>query len=136
MWGTRYPDGGSVHLLTWPAVDRDWRDEGLAAKWTELRRVRERVNEEIEPLRRAKAIGSSLEARVALSMPKDQALALDIDWAELFISSDVIVEAVTAELAVVVSASEDHKCGRCWRYLPEVAEDGVLCARCEDVVGV
>jgi isoleucyl-tRNA synthetase len=134
VWGTRYPEGGSVHLLTWPAVDTDMRDETLAEKWAALRRVRERVNEEIEPLRRAKAIGSSLEARVALSMPHDQALALDTDWAELFISSDVIVEAVTAELAVVVSKSEDHKCGRCWRYLPEVAEDGALCDRCEDVV--
>ena len=42
VWGTRYPEGGSVHLLTWPAVDGDWRDEMLAGKWIELRRVRER----------------------------------------------------------------------------------------------
>jgi isoleucyl-tRNA synthetase len=27
-----------------------------------------------------------------------------------------------------------HKCGRCWRLLPEVAQDGDLCDRCEDVV--
>ena len=64
-------------------------------------------------------------------MPHEQSLALDTDWAELFISSDVIVEAVTADLAVVIAKSEDHKCGRCWRYLPEVAEDGSLVAQLE-----
>jgi isoleucyl-tRNA synthetase len=33
-----------------------------------------------------------------------------------------------------VTKTDKHKCGRCWRLLPEVAEDGGLCARCEDVV--
>jgi isoleucyl-tRNA synthetase len=28
----------------------------------------------------------------------------------------------------------NHKCGRCWRYLPEVRDDGELCDRCEGVV--
>ena len=27
-----------------------------------------------------------------------------------------------------------HKCGRCWRHLPDVAEDGALCSRCDQVV--
>ena len=35
---------------------------------------------------------------------------------------------------VTVSRTSYHKCGRCWRHLPEVAEDGMLCARCDDVV--
>jgi isoleucyl-tRNA synthetase len=33
-----------------------------------------------------------------------------------------------------VDVTNNHKCGRCWRHLPEVREDGTLCARCEDVV--
>ena len=33
-----------------------------------------------------------------------------------------------------VTASADHKCGRCWRLLPEVSEDGALCGRCEDIL--
>ena len=49
--------------------------------------------------------------------------------ATLFITSTVRQgEAVTAE------KTDNHKCGRCWRYLPEVPEDGDLCARCEEVV--
>ena len=35
---------------------------------------------------------------------------------------------------MTVTKTDNHKCGRCWRYLPEVTEDGALCARCEDVV--
>jgi isoleucyl-tRNA synthetase len=35
---------------------------------------------------------------------------------------------------VKVAKTDNHKCGRCWRYLPEVKEDGDLCARCEDVL--
>ncbi|WP_353204580.1 zinc finger domain-containing protein, partial [Sphingomonas sp.] len=30
--------------------------------------------------------------------------------------------------------SDFHKCGRCWRLLPDVVEDGALDARCEKVV--
>ncbi|MGE0775310.1 MAG: zinc finger domain-containing protein [Sphingomonadaceae bacterium] len=30
--------------------------------------------------------------------------------------------------------TDDLKCGRCWRHLPEVKEDGALCARCDEVV--
>jgi isoleucyl-tRNA synthetase len=34
----------------------------------------------------------------------------------------------------MVSKTDHHKCGRCWRHLPEVAQDGALCARCDSVV--
>jgi isoleucyl-tRNA synthetase len=35
---------------------------------------------------------------------------------------------------VRVTKTTHHKCGRCWRHLPEVSEDGTLCNRCEEVV--
>ncbi|MDB5716957.1 MAG: isoleucyl-tRNA synthetase, partial [Sphingomonas bacterium] len=62
VWGTRYPDGGSVHLQTWPEVDSAWADEALWVKWQRLRTIRGAVTAAIEPLRRDKYIGSSLEA--------------------------------------------------------------------------
>jgi isoleucyl-tRNA synthetase len=37
-------------------------------------------------------------------------------------------------MPVIVTRTTHHKCGRCWRHLPEVAEDGDLCGRCDDVV--
>jgi isoleucyl-tRNA synthetase len=45
-----------------------------------------------------------------------------------------IVSSVARGDALSVTKTKKHKCGRCWRLLPEVAEDGGLCARCEDVV--
>jgi isoleucyl-tRNA synthetase len=82
------------------------------------------VTEAIEPLRREKVIGSSLEAEVTDPSDADPALL-----AELF-----IVSSVRKGDALTVTKTTNHKCGRCWRLLPEVAEDGGLCARCEDVV--
>jgi isoleucyl-tRNA synthetase len=29
-----------------------------------------------------------------------------------------------------------HKCGRCWRILPEVKAEGGLCLRCEEALSV
>ncbi|MDE8651641.1 isoleucine--tRNA ligase [Novosphingobium album (ex Liu et al. 2023)] len=126
VWQSRYPAGESVHLLEWPdlAAHAAEVDE---AKWQALRALREKVTEAIEPLRRDKVIGSSLAAEV--SVP---GTAPEADLAELFITATV-----TRGQGDVVSVSPTtyHKCGRCWRHLPEVAEDGALCDRCDEVVG-
>jgi isoleucyl-tRNA synthetase len=132
VWGTRYPDGGTVHLLEWPKVSSAESDLG---QWNVLRELRERVNEAIEPLRREKIVKSSNEAEVALSdiegilrdMPDADTLA------ELFITSSVTMTRSTE--GPTITRTNHHKCGRCWRHLPEVAEDGALCGRCESVVG-
>jgi len=124
VWGTRYPDAGSVHLLEWPEIDTEWRHNELEAKWAALREQRIAVTEAIEPLRRDKVIGSSLEAEVTLPSDVDPLLL-----AELF-----IVSTVRSGDALGVTKTSNHKCGRCWRHLPEVAADGDLCARCDGVV--
>ena len=125
VWGTRYAEGGSVHLLEWPELPAASVDE---ARWQNLRALRATVNEAIEPLRRDKVVGSGLEAQVTVpadSVPDADGAAL----AEVFITASV-----TRGEALAVTRSHDHKCGRCWRLLPEVNEDGALCARCDDVV--
>jgi len=122
VWGTRHPDGGSVHLLEWPDVPSVPADDG---RWAKLRELRAQVTETIEPLRREKIVGSSLEA--AVTVP--ELLATPAELAELF-----IVSSVKQGDALTVSKTGNHKCGRCWRFLPEVSDDGELCARCEDVL--
>jgi isoleucyl-tRNA synthetase len=138
VWGTRYPDGGSVHLLEWPELpltrhpSEGWGPSGGLEpslrwdddRWTTLRALRTQVTEAIEPLRREKVIGSSLEAEV--TVPATDA---SIDLAELF-----IVSSVTAGETLAVRKTDKQKCGRCWRHLPEVEEDGDLCNRCDAVV--
>jgi isoleucyl-tRNA synthetase len=121
VWGTRFPDEGSVHLLEWPEVPAsDGDDEG----WAKLRELRTAVTEAIEPLRRDKLLGSSLEAEVTL--PDADA---SLDLAELF-----IVSGVHAGDVLAVVKTSNRKCGRCWRHLPEVNEDDGLCGRCEQVL--
>jgi isoleucyl-tRNA synthetase len=122
VWGTRFPDAGSVHLLEWPEIAGVDADD---AKWTRLRELRAQVTEAIEPLRREKIIGSSLEAEVTVP----ELLASPEELAELF-----IVSSVKLGEAVAVEKTDNHKCGRCWRYMPEVKEDGDLDDRCRDVL--
>ncbi|MDB5720365.1 MAG: isoleucine-tRNA ligase, partial [Alphaproteobacteria bacterium] len=132
VWGTRYPEAGSVHLLEWPALDPDWRDDALAARWGLIRAGREQVTESIEPLRREKVIRSSLEAKVM--MPETEIDLADLDYvelAEIYIVSEILPG---DSESVEVTRTDYEKCGRCWRCLPEVVEDGALCARCEEVV--
>jgi isoleucyl-tRNA synthetase len=133
VWQTRYPgDEGSVHLLEWPVIDSGWRDDALGSKWALIRSTRERVTESIEPLRREKVIGSSLEAKILYPAVQAGLLDEELDHlAEIYIVSEV---APGETDSLEVTKSEYLKCGRCWRLLPEVEEDGGLCARCEGVV--
>ncbi|PAL22227.1 isoleucine--tRNA ligase [Sphingopyxis sp. GW247-27LB] len=124
VWSTRYPGAGSVHLLEWPelpALAGPTRE--LREKWAQIRATRALVTERIEPLRREKIIRSSLEAEVWLPDDPD-----DVDFEEIFITSTVHRDDWD------VKRTENHKCGRCWRHLPEVTEDGALCNRCETVL--
>ncbi|MBO9697082.1 MAG: isoleucine--tRNA ligase [Sphingopyxis sp.] len=125
VWGTRYPDAGSVHLLEWPSVDAAWNDAALTSKWAGVRAQREAVTEAIEPYRREKTIRSSLEAEVTIPDPALDPAALE----EVF-----IVSVARAGSELTVTRTENHKCGRCWRHLPEVETDGALCNRCDTVL--
>ncbi len=131
VWTTRFPDRGSIHLQQIHPLPEEWTDAALAERFAALRDLREDVTEAIEPLRREKTIRSSNEA--AVSVPKKaipEGFGMD-DLAELFIAASV--SAHDGE-GVTVSRSSDNKCGRCWRLLPSVSEDGGLCDRCEEVV--
>jgi isoleucyl-tRNA synthetase len=158
VWTTRYPDAGSVHLLEWPDFDAllstvpcegrgpssDGQEMGprlrgepdFVAKWDALRSQRSQVSEAIEPLRREKIVRSSLEAEVTVSDLESITQnwnEVDTDTlAEIFIVSSV-TKAKTTE-APTVTRTSHHKCGRCWRHLPEVTEDGALCGRCSEML--
>jgi isoleucyl-tRNA synthetase len=125
VWSTRYPDGGSVHLLEWPDIHGfvSMLGEVDEARWNTLRALRAEVTERIEPLRRDKIVGSSLEAEVWVPSDEDPKLL-----EELFITSTVH----KGEWKVV--KTENHKCARCWRLLPDVDPTTELDTRCAEVV--
>ena len=135
VWGTRFRGAGSVHLLEWPVlpdsaalIPSTAANASLVGEWSALRRIRDAVLAEIEPLRREKIIRSSLEAEVHL-IP-NMAMGLEPDLlAEIFLTG-----AITVGEKLTVTKTTHQKCGRCWRHLPEVVEDGDLCNRCESVV--
>ena len=129
VWQTRYPGADSVHLQEWPKIRLADEYRVDMAKWQALRELREDVTEAIEPLRREKVVRSSLEAAVTVPGAAVPEGLGDTDLAELFITGSV-----TRGEALAVAKNDDHKCGRCWRLLPEVEEDGALCGRCESVV--
>ncbi|MDB5714685.1 MAG: isoleucine-tRNA ligase, partial [Sphingomonadales bacterium] len=149
VWTTRHLEAGSVHLQEWPEVDASWFQsrigdldpsvdmagtDGYQWYWESVRQVRRSVTEAIEPLRREKRLGSSLEAVVSYPLTDQFVLdnIVDLDFAELCIVSDFELK---TEGEIEITISSNHKCGRCWRHLPEVVEDGDLCNRCTEVVG-
>ena len=171
VWGMRFPEGGSVHLLEWPVLPagsgasvttnqtrhpregggptdltaptrgqldpRLRGDDELVGKWARIRDMRTVVSENIEPMRREKKLGSSLEAAVKVGASDGETInnLNSIDFGEVCIVSDLTVEERPHRLdGVSIRRTTHHKCGRCWRHLPEVAEDGALCSRCDQVV--
>ncbi len=126
VWQARYPsEDGSVHFLEWPELPPLPGDDAISTEWADIRRLRETVTEAIEPLRREKTVRSSLEAEVTVP----EMLRPAAELAEVFIVADVKL----AEGGVTVARTDKHKCGRCWRLLPEVDADGALCHRCTTV---
>jgi len=123
----------SIFLETYGSIAG--ADEGLLAKWTRLREIRDAVNKEIEALRAAGQVGSSLQAVVTLTAaPEDHALlaSLGDDLKFVFITSAIELVAGSA-LQITVWPSSDAKCERCWHYRPDVGQDAAhptLCGRC------
>ncbi len=141
----------SVFIETWyqlpeqVEVDREHWDKMIA--------VREMVSRELEQLRVAGGIGSSLDAEVDLYCAPEIKTALDALGDELrfvFITSYARVhdlegrgdEAAATEmegLYVAVAASAHDKCIRCWHHREDVgsnAEHPQICGRCVENVTV
>jgi isoleucyl-tRNA synthetase len=152
LW--RFLPGGreaSVHMAVFPdradlgaLVDRE-----LLHRWGTLTELRERVLAAIEPLRKNKQIGSSLQARVILSAaPQDFQFLKEYEpqLPMLLIVSDVALHQADSGPAgspepgkpgIVIERVAGVKCDRCWRYVTSVSSDPAwagLCERCQDAL--
>ncbi|MFG6449750.1 isoleucine--tRNA ligase [Roseateles sp. BYS180W] len=111
-------------------------DGALIAKWERIHEIRDAVNKAIEAVRVTGAIGSSLQAEVALGVnAEDLALlqSLGEDLKFVLITSAASISAAEA-FSVQVSPSSHAKCERCWHYRADVganAEHPGLCGRCD-----
>ncbi|HDZ72591.1 MAG TPA: isoleucine--tRNA ligase [Aurantimonas coralicida] len=135
-WLSRYPEARSVHLESFRDVDPAWRDDALAARWQKLRRIRRVVMGALEEQRRAKTIGSSLEAApvVHLDDADLRALAASVDFAEIAITSGLEISgepapegafrlADTPGIAVIFRKAQGIKCARSWKITDDVGSD-------------
>jgi len=140
----------SVHIAIFPAGPdlAAFVDAPLIERWTRLIAVRDRVLAAIEPLRKDKKIGSSLQAKVVLSAAKADLAFLEAHaelLPTLFIVSEVELRPAPADVEaheemmphVTIERAAGVKCERCWRYVPTVStapEWAGLCERCQDAL--
>ncbi len=144
----------SVFFETWypfPAEIEDKMDDDY---WQQIIKVRLACSKEMEKLRVDKVIGSSLDAEIdlycddellsVLSQLEDELrFVLITSYVRLHQLTEQPAAAVTAEdvsgLALLVKASEQEKCTRCWHHREDVgrhSEHPQLCGRCiENVEG-
>jgi isoleucyl-tRNA synthetase len=141
------PKEPSVHLTELPRIDTPIID---VAAWERIFRIREAVSKVLERARAAGEIGKSIDADVQLHcdvVPSVLTGTADIDLSKVFIVSHVDVLPADETLSdfveidgvgrvgITTTPARGRKCGRCWLYREEVANDGDLCERCERVLG-
>jgi isoleucyl-tRNA synthetase len=150
----------SVFESGWVEIKEEWKSVGANSRsplqWEIIRDLRDEVNKVMEQARTAKAIGSSLDAKVLLSVAdpnlKNQLAAYnssdtlsDKNIDELryfFLASQVeLVDSVgeaeyksESDLATIAVVKADgKKCDRCWNYSLSVGslkDDPTICDRC------
>ena len=152
-------DSSSVFQAGWINIDPQWQKPELNDFWGKIQDLRDEVNKVMEQARTAKAIGSSLDAKVLLYLSdadfKAKLAALNSAEAinpksvdelryfflasqvELVDSMDAInaadYKAETETVAIGVVKADGHKCDRCWNYSTSVgsfSDDPTICDRC------
>jgi len=140
----------SVHIAVFPTREElePLRDAALVERWERLAAVREQVLGEIEPLRKNKQIGSSLQAKVVIHATRAELPLLE-QYAKqlpmLFIVSEVELRPAPDDVEahaegkprITIERASGVKCERCWRYVPAVSTDpdlAGLCDRCQDAI--
>jgi isoleucyl-tRNA synthetase len=154
--GTSAGVENNVLLQTWYQGLFEFDDpEPQRARWQRIMAVRQEVSRQIESLRKAGEVGSSLAAEVRLWADGD--ILEDLRWlgdelrfilitsaatlGELDAAPDdaVGIDLELGAIALAVRASEHEKCVRCWHYREDVGSNPdhpEICARCvENVEG-
>jgi len=135
VWTQLAGEDNSVFLHTWHALPAQAGEADLLERWTRIRAVRAEVQKELETVRVAGGIGSSLQAEVTLhASPATQALLAPLgdDLRFVLITSQAHIIAAEAD-RVEVMPSTAKKCERCWHYRDDVDADPShpgLCGRC------
>ena len=128
----------SVHLGDFPKVS-DSDNSVLLDSWEKIFGIRDTVLKALEEARNAKQIGSSLEAKVVLTVDADTFRFLS-GYADtlryIFIVSQVELSEGGA-FGVEVKNADGGKCDRCWNYstaVGSIEKYPSVCERCSDAL--
>jgi isoleucyl-tRNA synthetase len=135
-WSILRPADPTIFVHTWTELLPSVPDaDVLVAKWDAILGVRALVQKELETVRQAGAIGSSLQADVAIvadGATYDALASLGDDLRFVLITSAATLKRGD-ELAITVTPSEATKCERCWHWRTDVGRDPqhpAICGRC------
>ena len=159
IWQALPYDNGfkSVFESGWVEMQDDWQKPELNEFWEAISNLRDEVNKVMEQARTAKAIGSSLDAKVLLNVSDAELknklavynssdtisqknvdelryffLASQVELVDSLPDTEYKSESEIANIAVVKADGE--KCDRCWNYSLTVgsfAADPTICDRCD-----
>ena len=144
VWATIQTSDASVFEQTWYQCDLPKDAEALRARWTQLRALRSDVQKELEVLRAAGKIGSSLAGEVDLhtegeahqllaSVGDDLRFVMITSRASVHAGAGGVASGALPGVGIAVSPSAHAKCERCWHYRADVgahADHPQLCGRC------
>lgn len=125
----------SVHYEEFPEVKEYAEAEILRDEIKRLLEVRALVTKANEEARNEKLIASSQEAKILLTLPKEEKELVEKNLGAVVAQWLIVsqVELVEGETAVKVEKASGQKCPRCWNYDEHVDENG-LCPRCHAVM--
>ena len=113
-------------------------ETALLDKWMQIREFRARVTKQLEAVRAAGGIGSSLQAELDVHVAgalHDTLATLGDDLRFVLITSRATLHRVAneADEQIVVTPSAQQKCERCWHYRADVGTHAAhpqICGRC------
>jgi isoleucyl-tRNA synthetase len=144
-WEVLSGDATSVFEKTWHQHPLPSDAAQLRGRWKKLRELRSDVLKQLEALRAAGKVGSSLQGEVELYANGENSEFLKSfadDLRFVFITSQATVKdgapagavgTVLPDVSINVYPSSHPKCERCWHYRADVGADTAhpqLCGRC------
>lgn len=130
--------GGTIFTQVWHTLPVVADADHLVARWERLRAIRAEVLRELEAVRAAGALGSSLQAELDIAAAGDdlallQSLGDDLRFVMITSQARAQPAAAANGLTITVKPSVHAKCERCWHWRSDVNHDPSkpgLCGRC------
>ena len=139
IWHTlNLGDDKSVFEDTWYALPAHGLSQAELNAFEMAISVRAQAMKQIEVLRTAGTVGSSLQAELEFYATDTMANALqsfgdDLKFVMITSATTVYKVATEVEQKIIVKPSSHKKCERCWHYRADVGSDSAhpsICARC------